>query len=198
MQLNIVCGIRRRITHVFITTSVACAVLGQVAACAGSGRDAASPAPPAGGRSPSAGASSTALGPVLTPHQPALILAGYRRFWLVASAASRQPPTLWRRSLSAVSVEPLLSHLVDGLAEQHAKGLAEYGAVVLHPTIVHAEPQRASIVDCQDASKSGTLEVATGAVRTVGAARTPLTAVMERGSDGRWRLSEARLLDGSC
>jgi hypothetical protein len=100
--------------------------------------------------------------------------------------------------MSAIAVEPLLSHLVDGITEQHRKGLLDYGAVVPHPRIVQASAGRASIVDCQDASRSGTVDVQTGVVQSVGSARTPMASVLTRGADGRWRLSEARLLDGSC
>lgn len=111
---------------------------------------------------------------------------------------SRQPPDSWRRSLTAVAAEPLLSELLDGLTEQHRKGLLDYGSITVNPRIVRAEGQRVSIVDCQDASRSGTLDPDTGIAKGVGSARTPVAAVLDRGADGRWRLTEARYLEGSC
>jgi len=127
-----------------------------------------------------------------------LIVAAYQRFWTVAATVSRQPPEAWRETLAEVSAEPLLSQLVEGLAEQRAKGLTDYGTVVPRPRLARTEAGQASIVDCQDASRSGTLDIHTGLVESTGNARTPLAAVLERGRDGRWRLTEARYLDGSC
>ena len=126
------------------------------------------------------------------------MLANYRQFWAVVTTASQTPPSSWRHALSAVSTEPLLSQLLDGLIEQTRKGLVDYGTITVHPRIVRADARHASIVDCQDASKSGTLDTDTGVAKTVGSARTPFTAVLIRGADGRWRLSEGRLLGDSC
>jgi hypothetical protein len=138
------------------------------------------------------------LGPLLEPDERDRILEAYRRFWPLAADASRRPPSSWRQTLAAVVTEPLLSELLDGLAEQRRHGLVDYGTVVLHPRIVQYDAGRASIVDCQDASQSGTLDVDTGVAKTVGSAHTAITVVLARGSDRRWRLSAARQLDTAC
>jgi hypothetical protein len=128
----------------------------------------------------------------------ARILADYRRFWAIAVTVSRRAPDSWRSTMSAVAAEPLLSELLDGIAEQYRKGLVDYGAVVPRPRVVQASADRASVLDCQDASKSGALDIKTGIVKAAGSARTPMTCVLTRGVDGRWRVSEAMLLDGTC
>ena len=138
------------------------------------------------------------MGPLLGADDATRITTDYRRFWSIASGLSRQPPESWRRTLATVAVEPLLSEMVDAATEQHRKGLLDFGTIRLHPRIVRSSTRRVSIVDCQDASGSGLLDAETGAVTSVGSARTPFAGVMDLSSDGRWRLSQARLLDGGC
>jgi hypothetical protein len=116
----------------------------------------------------------------------------------VSVAASGRPPGEWRRVLSAVAAEPLLSQLVDGLAHQRARGRADYGVVVVRPSVVALEAGRASVVDCQDASRSGERDLDTGLPLTVGSARTPVAAVLRWLPDRRWLVSEARYVEGSC
>lgn len=125
-------------------------------------------------------------------------MADYKRFWRVTTTVSQQPPTSWRRTLATVAVEPLLSEMLDLLTEQHRKGLIDYGTITVNPRIVRTAGRKVSIIDCQDASKSGTLDIDTGVPKTVGSARTPFAGVLTVGKDGRWRLSEARLLPGTC
>ena len=124
--------------------------------------------------------------------------AAYRRFWAVSVTVSGRPPGEWRKVLSAVATEPLLSHLVEGFADQRARSRADYGAVVVRPTVVALERGRASIVDCQDASRSGERDVDSGLPMTVGAARTPVAAVVRWVPGRGWLVSEARYVQGSC
>jgi hypothetical protein len=136
-----------------------------------------------------------------TPVRPAdavRILKVYSQFWDVVLEVSRRPSNSWRQVLEPVSTEPLLSQLLDGLADQRREGIVDYGTVRLRPQIVRSDGRDASIVDCQDASRSGTLDVDSGVAESVGAPRRPVAAVLELGRDGRWRLSEARLLEGTC
>lgn len=126
------------------------------------------------------------------------ILADYRRFWSVVTTVSRQPPSTWLRILATVTVEPLLSKTVDLVRQQHREGLIDYGVIDLNPRIVEATDHTVSIVDCQDASKSGTLDIETSMPRTVGSASMSFAGVMVIGEDGRWRLSVARFLPGTC
>jgi hypothetical protein len=86
----------------------------------------------------------------------------------------------------------------DGLRAQRAAGRRDYGVVVPHPSVVAVQGGRASVLDCQDASGSGELDLDTGLPQTVGGARMPLAGTLLRGADGRWLVSQLRHLDGSC
>jgi hypothetical protein len=125
-------------------------------------------------------------------------LRAYQRFWDVAQAVDRQPVAGWRTVLSAVAGEPLLDELLDGLQGQHARGVRQYGQVRPHPSVADLTGQRAVVVDCQDASRSGLLDEATGKVEQVGAARTPVSAVLRRSPGGLWLVTEARYLSDPC
>jgi hypothetical protein len=112
------------------------------------------------------------------------VIDAYRRFWAVASTVDSQPQPRWRTVLAAVAAEPLLSRLLSGLEAQKAAGDRQYGVVVTRPVVVRIEADQTSIVDCQDASKSGLLDTTTELPTTVGSARTPVAATMQHGADG--------------
>ena len=126
------------------------------------------------------------------------VLAAYRRFWTVAESLRSRPPATWRSALAEVAAEPLLSRVHSGLLAERESGVEEYGSVVPQPRVVALDGHRAAVVDCQDASGSGEIDAATGLPRSVGSARTPVSATLVRGRDGRWRVSDARYLDGGC
>jgi hypothetical protein len=156
---------------------------------------------------PTPPAAST-IGPILpgrptVPRTPAgtdkaRVLAVYSRFWQVASTVDAQPRARWRPLLAAVTGEPLLSSLLAGYEGQAAAGQRQYGEPVLQPTVVALTADRASILDCQDASRTGLSDVDTGLPETVGQPRTPASAVLTRGGDGTWRVVQARYLEGQC
>jgi hypothetical protein len=141
---------------------------------------------------------STRVGtPSLTDR--AAIEAAYQRFWNVGQRlASSHSESQWRAVLADVATEPLLSGLIDGLHAELAAGSRPYGTVVPHVITVEIDGGRANLLDCQDASRSGDADADTGLPRTVGRARTPVAATLQRGADGRWRVSQARYLDGQC
>lgn len=133
----------RRSRRVALVCGGVAAILGQLA-CAGTdgtaspaGRPvtpagetpaypAAIPIPPPTSNGPATAAGSTAdRGP--GADELPRILADYRRFWEVVTAASRQPSISWRPALSAVSVEPLLSQLLDGLSQQQRRASSTTG-----------------------------------------------------------------------
>ncbi len=167
---------------------------------AGVGCDASNkaPAPPVSAVSPASRATGGSSAPRGRVGDRTTLVGAYRRFWAVASTVDSQPEPGWRALLAAVTAEPLLSRLVSGLEAQAASGSRQYGAVVTHPTVVHVDADRASIVDCQDASRSGLLDTATGLPSTVGSPRTPVAATLLRDPNGVWRVSDARYLDGGC
>jgi hypothetical protein len=122
----------------------------------------------------------------------------YHRFWVVAYTLDSHPVAEWSIRLSAVAAEPLLPQLLDALKTQHASGVREYGQVQPHPVTVEVRGGVATIFDCQDASGAGEAYADSGLPKTVGQARTSIAASLRRGSDGRWRVSEAKQLDSAC
>jgi hypothetical protein len=149
------------------------------------------------GRAGEAPGRSTGAGRGMAGQREA-VLAAYRRFWWVASRLDSRPQPQWRPLLAAVTAEPLLSRVLSGLEAETRAGHRQYGVVLLRPTVVDADAERASIVDCQDASRSGLTDVDTGLAVTVGSARTAVTAVLTRDHNGTWRVSDARYLQDPC
>lgn len=128
----------------------------------------------------------------------AAVLDAYRRFWAVAAGVGRQPETEWRPRLELVTTDPFLSALLKGLAEQQRRGVVDFGTVQLRPTVAALTPTRASILDCQDASRTGEVDRDTGEVTSVGSSRTAFTATLTRDPAGRWRVAQARYLPDPC
>lgn len=126
------------------------------------------------------------------------VLLAYRRFWAAASTVDSRPLNEWRVLLASVASDPLLSSVLTGLRAQLDSGRRQYGVVRPRPTVVGLDRDRASIVDCQDASGSGVVDSDTGLAVSVGSAHTPVAAVLVRDRRGTWRVSEARYLDGGC
>ncbi len=126
--------------------------------------------------------------------------AAYRQFWVLeASFDSRYPAARWRAVLSAVATDPVLTRLLHAAAVQKRQRIAIYGQAVARPTIpVIAGRSTVRVADCQDASHTGQADARTGRPRSVGLARTPVVAVMVRGADGRWRVSDVRYVGGRC
>ena len=126
--------------------------------------------------------------------------AVYRRFWVLeASFDSRYPAARWRAVLSAVAADPVLTRLLDGAAAQQRQGIRIYGQAVPRPAIPAIGGRAAvRVADCQDDSRTGQADARTGRPRSVGVARTPVVAVVVRGQDGRWRVSDVHYVGGRC
>lgn len=125
---------------------------------------------------------------------------GYRAFWPVVATFALRPEPQWRAALSRVAADPQLSFAL-AVARQHRRdGIAVYGQVrPLTPTVaLDRTVMRATVRDCADFSRTGQVDVLTHAPRTVGAARTPLSASVSRGADGRWRVSQVMFPGGRC
>jgi hypothetical protein len=150
------------------------------------------PAPSASAASPAATTSSRALA------ERAAVEAAYRRFWAVSWDVDKQPASRWRVVLAGVSVDPELTRLYAGTKAQQQAGVRLYGQVGARPTVRQVSGNRATVSDCQDASKAGQADARTGKPKTVGVARSPVEATMVRGADGRWRVSDVRYTGGVC
>ena len=179
------------------------AVLGLLAAACIGGPD---PTPPARSApadtssSPEASSVGAPAGPAgPAPRTAAAVERAYRQFWATAQAVDQRPPERWRPILSTVAAEPLLDQLLDGLADQRRNGTVMYGTVIPRPTVAQIARGRATVMDCQDASRSGELDADTGAIQRVGTARTPVAAVLRYDAQARaWRVTEARYLAEPC
>lgn len=141
---------------------------------------------------------STLPPPASAVEQTAAVEAAYRRFWSVSWDVDKQPPARWRSLLASVSVDPQLTRLYAGTKAQRAAGIRLYGRVVPRPSVGRIGGGRAEVTDCQDASHAGQADARTGAPKTVGVARAPVTASVVHGSDGGWRVAEVRYRGGSC
>jgi hypothetical protein len=126
------------------------------------------------------------------------VATAYARFWATVYGLDDRPLDRWPALLAAVSTEPLLPRLLDGMRGQRQSGIREYGTVTTRPVTVAVHGAVATLLDCQDASGAGEAYLDSGLPTTVGQARTPIAAALRRGRDGRWRVSEARQLDTTC
>jgi len=124
----------------------------------------------------------------------------YREFWVVTDTFDqRYPEREWPRVLGRVAVDPELGLVLASTRQQRRIGIKVYGHVVPHPTVLPINgSNRVRVSDCQDASKSGQADARTGRPRTVGVPRNPVTAVLVRGTDGRWRVSSVDYPGGKC
>ncbi len=146
--------------------------VGLLLSACGTARSAGRPTAPPSGGPPRASTPAPLGGPAASAGTSAAVEAAYRRFWAVADDIDSRPPDLWRSILATVAADPLLSRLVDGLLAQRAAGRRQYGQVVPHPTVVGLTNRAASVLDCQDASRSGEADADCGLPATVGSLRT--------------------------
>ena len=130
----------------------------------------------------------------------AAVEAAYRDFWVVSWTFDRHyPESQWAGVLGRVAAEPELSLILANTRMQRRHGITLYGRMVPHPTVQPINgAKRATVRDCQDAHLGGQADAKTGRPRTIGVRRNPVTAVLVRGSDGRWRVSGVTYPGGSC
>ncbi len=130
----------------------------------------------------------------------AAVEAAYREFWAVGQTFDRDyPPGRWRQVLARVATDPILSRALSGARLQREHGVVLYGEVILRLRVVSVLPGGAArVADCQDTSRTGQADAKTGKRRTVGVPRTPVSASLVRGADGRWRVSDVKYIGGGC
>lgn len=109
------------------------------------------------------------------------------------------PESRWREVVARVAVEPLVTTVVASATAQKRQGIVLYGQPVPHVTVDPINgADRATLRDCQDARRAGMADAVTKKPRSRGIARTPVIVTLVRGSDGAWRVSEARFPGGAC
>lgn len=113
----------------------------------------------------------------------------YTRYWAVLPEAEHADSESRRRQLlSGYATEPQLSTALRGINDLHAKDLTSAGYVMVHITKVHVEDARATVWDCQDATKALVQQRSTGRTVSRGVPNDQLRATLTRGSDGQWRI----------
>ncbi|HYT10396.1 MAG TPA: hypothetical protein VEL73_07015 [Mycobacteriales bacterium] len=122
----------------------------------------------------------------------------YLRFWSVSWRLDERPPPAWQPVLSSVAVDPVLTRLLLTAERHRQHGIVRYGTVAARVGSVTVQGRRAVVTDCQDASRAGQADRRTGARRIVGVARAPVVAVLLRGADGRWRVSDVDYKGDQC
>jgi hypothetical protein len=117
------------------------------------------------------------------------VLRQYNAFWRALPAASAAPSDTARlAALFDTTTMPELSQLVGKLGAQRAAGEVLYGWDVPRAKVAGIVSGAAKITDCQDSSKAGVQEIATGRKLTVGVARHPVMAtLLLRGA--AWKVS---------
>ena len=173
-------------------------VLAAVAVAAGAGTAAcgSGDSPP----SPSATAPSfvSSLSEDPTTAERRAVERAYVQFWTVSRGLDQLPQEQWRSTLEKVSVDSMLTQLLEGTRIQRDQGIKLYGQVVAHVTGVEVKPDRAEVQDCQDASQAGQADARTGKPRTVGVPRNPVKGTLVRGADGAWRVALIEYPGGNC
>ncbi|MCK2243699.1 MULTISPECIES: hypothetical protein [unclassified Crossiella] len=141
---------------------------------------------------------SSASPPSTSTDPSSSIRSAYQEFWQVAAAIDKQPESEWQTRMSAVAADPQLRRTVQGLGLLREQSVVLYGSTTARITNVELAGDRATVQDCQDGSKAGQADAKTGKPKTVGVARNPVTATMQRGTDGRWRVSDVVFGGGAC
>jgi hypothetical protein len=167
--------------------------------------------------SPSSSPSST-TGPTVTPTDPATssstapntisptsqnpsadeaatrqaVETAWRSYWTVYDTLLSKPQSSWPATVAAVAVDPIYSQLITQDRAYAKSGIGSYGAVVLHPywTTPVGGKSTANLMDCQDDSQAGSLDLKTGAKRTVGKKDNLVEGTLVRGTGGTWRVQQ--------
>jgi hypothetical protein len=150
----------------------------------------------------SATPSTVTSAPVVAPGASARqqVIEQYDAFWSHVPQASRAPATRRRAILAPFAVDPELTSLLQGMATQDVRGEVIYGTNIPRPTVKSlSEAQGVAVVtDCQDSSHSGVERRSDHRLLTVGVARNPVVATMQRDGDGTWRVSFVSYPNRSC
>lgn len=126
------------------------------------------------------------------------VIDAYKEFWPQLTKASAQPEAEWPAVLAEVATDPQLSRSLAGIRQLRAQSRTIYGSVSERVSVVDVSGNKATLKDCQDASRSGQADATTGDPKTAGVERNPVTATLVRGADKGWRVSEILYPGGTC
>jgi hypothetical protein len=157
--------------------------------CGGGHRDATLPTTSAPG-APSVSSSPTSAEASPTSAEAA-IRQSYTQYWAVLPQAEHADSESQRHQLLAdYATDPQLGIALRGIDDLHGKDLTSAGHVVVHIEKVQVSTDKATLWDCQDATKALIQKRSTGKTISRGVPNDHLRATLTRGSDGRWRISQ--------
>lgn len=128
------------------------------------------------------------------------VLRQYTNFWQALAPASRLPASKRRQTLAAVSADPELGSLLNGIAKQRSQARAFYGAARPDAVVKQYLPQQglAVVDDCQDASSAGVVDLRTHRRLTRGVRHNHVVVTLHRGADDVWRVTFVSFPKTSC
>ncbi|WP_143086496.1 hypothetical protein [Amycolatopsis saalfeldensis] len=131
--------------------------------------------------------------------QKQAVEAAYTQFWPRSLAIPGTPESAWRNAMAELAVDPQLSITLDAMSRNKQAGVKPYGDVTTRISRVELDGDHATLNDCQDGSRSGQADAATGDRKTVGTSQIPIRAHLVRDvADGRWKVSQLEYPGGPC
>ena len=152
-------------------------------------------------------ASPPASTPAVTQPSPApsegsaeeqAVLAQYRKFFEIQEGLHLTAPNERAAVWAQVATEPSYTRTLGGIAAADAAGETFFGERTIDPAIESIEGSTATVRDCQDTSRRGRMNKATGVKVVIGRPNAPVIITMLRGPDGIWRVSEADYRSDTC
>jgi len=126
------------------------------------------------------------------------ILAQYAAFFAALTPTSEAPDAQRRELLAPYAVDPVLSRTLRGMLASDKLGQVGYGEIALRPRIAKVDKGIAVVRDCQDASRHGRKERATGKIVTRGTQHDLAVVTLKRAPDGVWRVATVDYPGGAC
>jgi hypothetical protein len=122
----------------------------------------------------------------------AAVEEAWQTFWTVRDAveSGTVPQRQWPAAVGAVAVDPTYTRLMSAATQFRNSGLGVYGTARFNPywTRPIAGNTTAVMGDCMDTSHTGSMDVKTGAKRTIGKTHDNTRVTLVRGAGGRWRV----------
>ncbi|MFV2178742.1 hypothetical protein ACFHW2_40380 [Actinomadura sp. LOL_016] len=135
---------------------------------------------------------------VPAPSPTAAVTQAYTDFVAMLDRADSLARGTRRQELSAVMVDPQLSRVLKRIDDMERKNQATYGNIVVHVTSADITEDGAVVRDCQDSSNAGLLDTRTQKKLNRGVKKRNIKALLERGTDGRWRVNKFIVLGEGC
>jgi hypothetical protein len=126
------------------------------------------------------------------------VKAAWTDYWHVYDTLPKPPRSKWKPLVSKVAVNPIRKELLVATRKSAKDGLSVNGRTVLHIKSVklNSGGKTATLMDCQDDSHGGSVDVKTGRQVTTGIPHNLIRGTLTKGQDGRWRVKQIGYLSG--